>query len=170
MDSPGNAGTGPGDVLVEDLQHFGVKGMHWGEHLARVEAAKTFTKKVSPDIQKARSGLAKPTPTKQTHNRAIAKVGGLHNISDHDLKLMLNRLDMEKRYSAILQEDRQKRIDGGKAVLKVLGEVGKIALPIILGAVAGKAASGGFKSGGNTFKTPVINGRVIESVARVLHK
>jgi hypothetical protein len=171
-------------VVADFLAHFGVKGMHWGQHknpsAAETAAAaavlkeragkiKATSKKFGPDIQAVRAGFAKPTPTKQTHNEVIAKVGGLHNISDHDLRLMLNRLDMEQKYSKILHEDRQKRIDGGKAALRVLGEIGKIALPVLLGAVAANAASGGFR-GGAAFKVPVVNPHVIEGVARTLSR
>jgi hypothetical protein len=174
-----------GEEFVTDfLEHFGVKGMHWGQRKAEPSAGeaaarliankvgstvKAFHKENKADIETARAGLAKTSQTKQTHNQVITKVGGLHNISDRDLRLMLNRLDMEKKYSAILHEDRQKRIDGGKALLKVLGKAGEIAVPIILGVIATRAATNAFR-GDAPFKVPVVNPQVIEGVARTLGK
>jgi hypothetical protein len=175
---------------IDDLRHFGVKGMRWGQHksgkgpkatasesstAARVIAesvgktAKALAKKHGPDIQTARAGFAKPTPTKQSHAEKISAAGGLHKISDKDLKAMLSRLDTEKKYNAILNEDRQKRIDGGKALLRVLGEVGKFAIPIVLGAVAAKGAASGFR-GESPFKAPIFDPKVISGVARSLSR
>jgi 2'-5' RNA ligase len=122
------------DMGFDDmLSHFGIKGMHWGVRKDVVSASK--------DINKAVTGLRRD-PTKTAHQQKVSQAGGLHRISDKDLEAMLKRMESERKFQKIMQEDANRRKEGMKVALHVLGQVGKIVLPIALGAVATKYGAG----------------------------
>ena len=122
---------------VEPLEHFGVKGMHWGVRQAKRRLAPAI-KTHGPAAVK---GLKKNV-TAKTFGKAVAKSGGLHKISDEQLKKMNERMEMERKFSTMMNADKERRAKGFQAIGKILGEAGKIALPIIIGGfVANRAAS-----------------------------
>jgi len=124
------------ETVDDVLAHFGVKGMKWG--VRKSDAVNVGRL----GVQAVKARPPAKSETKKAFGANVAKAGGLHKVSDQDLQKMLNRLDMERRYTTIQHEDAAKRAAGRKAVGKVLLEVGKIALPVVLGAVIGRAASG----------------------------
>ena len=128
------------------LAHFGVRGMKWGVHkLPRVSDADLARYE---KLAKS-AGDIRRDPTKAKIGQQVKTTGGLHKVTDKELQTMLNRMDMERRYKQFMREDADRRREGAKSVLKILGEVGKIALPIILGAAAGTAA----KNMGGVYRT-----------------
>lgn len=145
-----------GRLLVNDiLAHHGVTGMKWG-------VRRSDPRRIATQAVKVIRSTPKTSETKKTFHAKVSESGGLHKVNDKDLKAMLSRLDMEKKYTTIQSEDAAKRAEHRKAALKVLGEVGKIALPIILGAVAAKVASnhnpGVYRTQAYTPGHPVIDG------------
>lgn len=149
--------------VEEALKHFGIKGMHWGQHKIDNAAAE----RVAKDFTIARkSGL---TPTKKTFKGNVDKAGGLHKVSDEQLKRMLDRLQMEKKFQDIQDADKIRRKEGRAAALRILAEFGKAALPAII-QVVNERAGGGHNNGGHpgTFRTNTVNPRVIEGVAAAL--
>lgn len=124
-------------LLVNDiLAHHGVKGMHWGTRKAQMDTAVRIG-------GNARTALAsrKTSETKKAFGTKVNEAGGLHKISDKDLQTILKRLEMEQKYSKIQNEDAARRAEGLKAAGRVLGEIGKIVLPIALGIAANKVAN-----------------------------
>lgn len=84
---------------VTFLEHYGIKGMHWG-------------------VRKTSSGPQQTTNTKRKK---------MSDMSDTELRNVLNRLDMEKRYRTLLAEESKRNMTsfekGKKRVLNMLGDV-----------------------------------------------
>jgi len=118
--------------MGNELEHHGVKGMHWGVRKA-VSTAQELAKPAS-ELNKLR-----PQKTQTVFNKRVKDAGGLHQVTDKELQAMLARLDMEQRYKKFVSAESERRAKGAKAALKILGTIGRIAIPIILGAAAGKA-------------------------------
>lgn len=122
--------------LDNSLNHYGIKGMKWGVHTKdgrRVE----LTTAGKLGFTAARKYKA-PNKTKSTYQKKTAEAGGLHKLDDKALKAMNSRLEMEKKYTTFMNEEKERRKEGRKATLAFLGEVGKIALPVALGIAANK--------------------------------
>lgn len=113
----------------EYLEHFGVKGMRWG---VRNSGA------IAKDVSKAASGLRRD-PTKEAHKTQVSAAGGLHKVSDKDLKVMLQRLENEKKFQTFMQADAERRKQGLKTTVHILGQIGKVVLPIALSIAANRA-------------------------------
>lgn len=155
--------TDGGVTRDEALAHFGVKGMHWGVHR-------------DPNVTKTVADVktylgSRPTPTKKTFNTNVKKAGGLHNVSDEDLKRMLDRLNMEKRYNDIINEDKKRREEGFKAAGRVLERIGTAVLPTIINVAAQRAGytnPGGGSPGTFFAGNANVSPRVIEGVSKAL--
>lgn len=71
---------------VDDvLEHFGVKGMHWG---VRKKAAKEASS--SDDAKAANAAQAK-----------IKSAGGTHALSNQELKSLVERMNLEKQFKSL---------------------------------------------------------------------
>lgn len=140
-----------GDAAVIDfLSHYGIKGMKWGvrkEDLSGIANLAAEAQKFQKD------------PTKTRAKNTAKTAGGLHNVSDKELKDLLNRMDMERRYKSLMEEDSRRRKQGAAAIGKILGEAGKVALPIALSfAGARYAQSRSATRGYATIVRPAIEG------------
>ena len=74
------------DTVEEVLAHFGVKGMKWG---------------VRKDKQPASPDSAKSTAARQK-----AKKEGLHTLSNEEVRAIVDRMQLEQRYSQVAAADR----------------------------------------------------------------
>lgn len=115
------------------LQHYGIKGMRWG--VRRDQAAKVAT--LGAQAASSRGGKTQTSDIV----KKVRKAGGVRNIGDRELEALLRRMDMESRYSKLETQHKKERIKGRTATLKLLGEIGKIALPIVLGGAVARAAT-----------------------------
>jgi hypothetical protein len=141
---------GPGSA--DELEHFGVKGMHWGQHKGDVQRLGA--------LGAAAVGSRPATKTKTAEfKKQVGKAGGVKNISDKELKSMLARMNMESQFSKLSTQHTQEIQKGRRATLKFLGEFGKVALPIAVGLLANEAhnRSKGSTRGHITVTRPVVN-------------
>jgi 2'-5' RNA ligase len=142
------------EFSMSDMAHYGIKGMKWGVH-------KKETRAVAGNIVQARKKLKKD-PTKAHIQTKAKEVGGLHKISDKELQVMLNRMEMERKYKNFMAEESKRRAEGAKALGKVMLEVGKVAVPLLVGFAGAKAAS----NMNGSFRTNATVGRVIDGVSK----
>lgn len=136
-----------GNDLDNNLTHYGIKGMRWGvrtKNFGNIEL--TNVGKTGISALKSRRA---PDKTKASYGKKTAEAGGLHKVDDKDLQAMISRMDMERRFSTMMAEEANRRKEGRKAALKFLGEVGKVALPVIIGIAANRA----YNNSGGTFRT-----------------
>jgi 2'-5' RNA ligase len=140
-------------IGADFLSHYGIKGMKWG--VSKGQAASVGS--AASEAVTLRGGKT------QTSDiiKKVRKAGGVRNIGDKELQSLLNRMDMESRYSKLETQHKKHRIKGRAATLKLLGEVGKIALPIILGGAAARAATspGAYRTYATVGRTAIDLGR-----------
>lgn len=159
-DNAGEIMTQGAQLSEEILKQSGVKGMHWGVRKDRIDTAVRGAQAIQQ---------LKADPTKKTLSKKVKDSGGLHKVSDADLKKMIERMEMEKKFDRFMKEDAKRRNEGLKTAAKVLGEVGKIALPVILGLITKQAMNNHAKSGSVFRTTGFVNkGNVIEGVSKAI--
>ncbi len=85
--------------LADELQHYGVKGMHWG-------------------VRRSEAQLHEPSSdfTKSREKKAIAKTSGTKALSNEELKLVIERMNLERQYSTLNPSP-------GKAAQKFLSDL-----------------------------------------------
>lgn len=111
-------GSGSSGFGVEDaLQHFGVKGMKWGVTRSQVGAAasvgKAAVKKAyapSDDAKKAQIYMTR------------AKLGGVRNLNNREMQLVIQRMALEKQYKE-LHGERQFHNAGKKWAANFVNDV-----------------------------------------------
>lgn len=94
------------DEIEEFLEHFGVRGMHWGVRRARTSSPHPS----SPEAARAR----------QLHT--TARSHGTHSLTNAELQALVQRMNLETQYSNLNQRQVNK---GQKIVTDLLVEVGK---------------------------------------------
>jgi hypothetical protein len=72
------------------LAHFGIKGQKWGVRRSDSQLSSSKGSSEAADAARARTTQA-----------AIKKAGGTSSVSDADLNQLVNRLNLEKRYTDI---------------------------------------------------------------------
>ena len=82
------------------LMHFGVKGMHWGVRKSR-SAVETPRAKPSTDAARAEKISSKAQ-------------GGVHTLTNKELKDLTNRLNLEQQYSKLTTPEQAKKSKDGK--------------------------------------------------------
>lgn len=97
---------------IGTLAHWGVKGMKWGVRRSDAQLAKASTE--SPDAVRARATAA-----------TIKKTKSLSSVSDADLNHLVNRINLEKRYSEISKGSDIKPLKTTHNAAKALLGVGK---------------------------------------------
>lgn len=82
--------------LSDHLEHYGIKGMKWGVVRKR---SSTDGRVAGQPIDRKKSKQVVRTPPKSAGRRPEMVA-----ISDRELQQRINRLNMEKQYSALLKE------------------------------------------------------------------
>ena len=90
------------DVVDDILAHYGVKGMRWGVRKSRRSSGKA-RKAPSPSAPAKKPGKVRSAVTKLRTPKRDFKMEA-KNMSDEDLRKILNRMDMEKKYATMMNE------------------------------------------------------------------
>lgn len=114
------------DTVEDVLEHFGVRGMKWGQRKAARSAH--IQKTASPDFKSSRDAHAK------------AKTVGVHSLSNTELQAAITRMNLERQYSAVAPTSAGKKAlkAGGKFAADVLVGAGKTQITKIVNDQAGK--------------------------------
>lgn len=119
----------------EFLEHYGVKGMKWGQHIKR-KSGDTGPQEVTTQHKGRRlvaKGGGKHTPHEDAINAAISKQiankSGTHSLSNKDLQAAVNRMNLEKQFNQL--NPRKGPVAKGQAFIKTLLGVGKTANEVI---------------------------------------
>nr|DAM83765.1 MAG TPA: Structural protein [Caudoviricetes sp.] len=80
--------------MGDELQHYGVLGMKWGVRKARRNSGSTGVRKRNRRIEDVNDDY------KRAHNRRSVK-----DMSDKELREMINRLQMEQNYERLSQSN-----------------------------------------------------------------
>lgn len=100
------------------IYHYGIKGMKWG--VRRTPAQLGHRKKRS--LKDAVNAIKKKTEAAAA--KAASKPRTVKDMSDDELRRVLNRLDMEKRYRQYLSEANQKKQSRAKKIVADILEQG----------------------------------------------
>lgn len=128
------------------LQHYGIKGMKWGirrteEQLARARGSLASSKsKLTSSVDKA---LGRSSAERTERNRRAKVRKNVRTTSDEDLRKEVNRLELEKKYKNLSDEDLKPGRTAVKKFLKSTG--GRVVTSAAIGslAYAGYLAVGG---------------------------
>lgn len=102
-----DAGNRPGGSLDDVLNHYGVKGMHWGVRKKRSDSGPS-----SPDADRAKA------------HASTVKVHGTKALSNKDLQDLVTRMNLEQQFST-LQQKSKKENPGVKFAKELLIGIGK---------------------------------------------
>ena len=130
---------------VDDiLEHYGVKGMHWGVRRYRSGGGSLSTTRPPKHDNKFKVGDKRQNHAsmdsityRQLH--AKAQKHGHHALSNDEIKKLTTRFELEKKYSVVMAEQAKKKLTrrnkASKYVSKLLQTEGNRAVTTVAAAV-----------------------------------
>jgi hypothetical protein len=136
-----------GETVDDVVEHFGVKGMHWGvrknrssgeDHIARMR------------------GEASADSNRAHNNQQRVHKTGVHALSNEDLQHLVNRINLEQQYSKLTSDPNSKnkvkrgrdfvdeQTKSGRSAINAIKtgkELAKLLAPIFVAAAAGAGAA-----------------------------
>lgn len=138
----------PNSELV--LEHFGVKGMHWGHRKAQDTGN-------SSGRTSARTPVPRQSEDSKVFDKAMDRVdrGGTRSLSTRELQDVVNRMNLEQQYSRLTAPGESvNRLDQGNDVVRKLLGYGKTINDVnkFMKSPLGKTIVGGVKNAGKSAK------------------
>lgn len=118
------------------IAHYGVKGMRWGVRNERGEGVRKLTKpgrrnkdpkkREVQDLAKETESQSAPRTLDQTRTNPAARYNA-RDLSDVEMKAIVNRMQLDKQYQQLLAESapKKKKSKGMQIASEVLMNVGK---------------------------------------------
>lgn len=109
-------------MTSNELYHHGIKGMKWGIRRYQnkdgtlTEAGRKKMAKLDKEYSKL-TGQKRNTESPST-NSSSTKKKKISEMSDDEIRAKINRLDLEKRYSELINSSSKKQQSRGKAFIK----------------------------------------------------
>ena len=99
----------PRTSTVDELKHFGVKGMKWGVRKAdRPTGPEEVSTRQTPGRHVKTEGgrrlEAHPDAVRAATNRQKARKSTTDSLSNKELQELINRMNMEQQYSTLMQK------------------------------------------------------------------
>ena len=109
-------------MTSNELYHHGIKGMKWGVRRYQNKDG-TLTKAGRKKMAKLDKEYSKLTGQKRntespSTNSSSTKKKKISEMSDDEIRAKINRLDLEKRYSELINSSSKKQQSIGKAFIK----------------------------------------------------
>lgn len=114
-----------GKKRVEELLHYGVRGMRWGVRRDKRPRAVTVSQKPGSKRLKARGGQDQPASSEAIATKALgqrARKSGFQSLTNQELQAYNQRLNLEANAKRL---DYQNRPAAQRFVLSLLGKTGK---------------------------------------------
>lgn len=146
----------------EYLSHYGVKGMKWGVRKKRstsgakkqttgTKKATEGTKKITEKVKVLNAKRKETTEQKRaekTKREQVSKRKALSDMTDDELNSFIKRLELEKRYTDLVRQQRPQKSRGRQTVENILygasENVGKQIAVYAMGTAANKAIEQAF--------------------------
>lgn len=124
--------------MENELKHYGVKGMKWGVRRSRQLSSSDYKniKKATDETKRIVDETNRYTNSKKNNEKRKKILTDLDEMSDDELRVIVNRLNMEERYASVMnsREANTGRVETER-LLDALGTtlaIGSSALSIML--------------------------------------
>jgi hypothetical protein len=107
------------DLGGQLLEHYGVLGMHWGQHKPGTHSHN------GPPKGRRKAKPTKPGPSEDHTNaadaRAKIKTGGVKTLSNKELEQVVKRMNLEQQYAGLVAREPTRMKKAGAAIKGILG-------------------------------------------------
>ena len=144
------------ETVDEVLEHFGVRGMHWG-----VRKDRTTRVKVGEELKTIKVPHNTSTDAMKAHNSAVMiKKYGIKSVTNQELKDLNYRISLEQNFHKMVPKETGRIKKGRDIMEKMVWKAGEEQLQPYIGKYAGKGLA--------TVLGPVIPGSapIIEEIGK----
>lgn len=112
------------------LEHQGIPGMKWGRRRYQYEdgsltpeGRERYRKQKAANRAKKKQGFFRKKPTKASKAKSEPKTRDISEMSDDELRALINRAQLEQQYKQFISPERVKK--GKNVVAEILGDAAK---------------------------------------------